>query len=421
MNLIDEEGLQDAIMKIKNDLNAQVEKFVHEGKTTEAARIKERTMYDIQMLQEFGYCKGIENYSRYFDNRMPGTPPACLIDYFPSDFLMIVDESHAMIPQLRAMGAAENFRKNNLVEYGFRLPAAFDNRPLTFSEFEQKINQVIFVSATPAQYELQMSSGIIVEQLIRPTGLLDPEVCVRKSANQVDDLMNEIHNRINVNERVLVTTLTKRMAEELADYLSQFGISTAYMHSDIDTFDRIQIINKLRTGEIDVLVGVNLLREGLDMPEVSLVAILDADKDGFLRNEKSLTQTIGRAARNVHGMAIMYADTITDNMQRTIDETNRRRHIQMAYNDAHNMKPVQISKSIDVPILMKNHKYKQIYKNTNETSNISLSYDYEKMTRDECKKLKAMFEQRMSQCAKQLDFIDAAMYRDEIVKISKFL
>ena len=421
MYLVDDTNLESAITAIMKDLDAQVAYFKGLGKQVEADRIKQRTMYDIQLLREMGYCKGIENYSRYFDNRKPGTPPSCLIDYFPKDFLMIVDESHAMIPQIRAMGAAENFRKNNLIEYGFRLPSSCDNRPLKFDEFESKVNQVIFVSATPAQYELQQSEGIIVDQVIRPTGLLDPQIEVRPSANQIDDLMNEIQLRIDANERVLVTTLTKRMAEELSEYLSKYGVSTTYMHSDIDTFDRISIINKLRNGDIDVLVGVNLLREGLDIPEVSLVVILDADKEGFLRNEKSLTQIVGRAARNVHGKAIMYADTMTDSMQRTIDETNRRRRKQMEYNTLHNITPRQISKSIEIPLLMRNHKYKEIYKNTAQKTSICISHDYASMKRDECIRLKNEFEREMKRCSQQLNFIEAAMYRDEIIKISTYV
>jgi len=321
--------MNSAIKQIQDDLVAQIDYFQEIGKNQEAKRIEERTEYDLEMMRELGYCPGIENYSRYFDGRSPGSRPFCLLDYFPDDFLCIIDESHVTIPQIRAMYGGDNSRKTTLVEFGFRLPAAIDNRPLKFEEFENIVNQLVYVSATPADYELAKCEGVVVEQIIRPTGLLDPVIDVRPSTNQIDDLLHEIHQRIEKNERVLVTTLTKRMAEELSKYLLNMGVKTRYIHSDVDTMERVEIMEQLRKGEFDVLVGINLLREGLDLPEVSLVAILDADKEGFLRSERSLTQTAGRAARNLNGMVIMYADKITDSMQRTIDSTNYRREKQL--------------------------------------------------------------------------------------------
>ena len=335
---------EQAIRKIEDDLRDQVAYFEEVGKSLEAKRLHERVTYDVEMIRELGHCSGIENYSRYFDGREPGTRPYCLLDFFPEDYLMVIDESHVSVPQIGAMYGGDQARKRNLVEYGFRLPAAKDNRPLKFEEFCEMTHQVIYVSATPADYELEQSEGVVVEQLIRPTGLLDPVIEVRPTENQVDDLMEEIQQRIERDERTLVTTLTKRMAEELAEYLLRNGIRTAYIHSDVDTLERVQILNNLREGQYDVLVGVNLLREGLDLPEVSLVAILDADKEGFLRSHRSLTQTVGRAARNLNGKAIMYGDNITESMQKTIDETNRRREIQLHYNEAHHIVPQQIKK-----------------------------------------------------------------------------
>ena len=402
--------LQNAIHLIQDDLLKQYNYFKEIGKHLEAKRLKERTEFDLEMIRELGYCSGIENYSRYLDGRNPGTRPFCLLDYFPEDYLMIIDESHVTIPHVHAMYGGDRSRKENLVEYGFRLPAAMDNRPLKFEEFEIIQNQVIYVSATPADYELEKSEGIFVEQVIRPTGLLDPEIEVRPSLNQIDDLIEEIQVRVEKDERILVTTLTKRMAEELTKYLSRIQIRCRYIHSDVDTLERVEIMQDLRKGLFDVLIGVNLLREGLDLREVSLVAILDADKEGFLRSHRSLTQTIGRAARNVEGKAIMYADKITNSMQLTIDETIRRREKQIAYNLANNITPTQIKKSIE-NTLAKNTISSYHYDNSvNKAAEESLSYlsksDIEKRIRDKRK--------QMEEAAKVLDFIAAAQLRDEI-------
>ena len=382
----------------------------------------------MEMIKELGHCSGIENYSRYFDGRSPGERPYCLLDFFPQDFLLVVDESHVTIPQIRAMYGGDRARKQNLVEFGFRLPAAFDNRPLRFEEFHEMVNQAIYVSATPADYELEESDGVIVEQIIRPTGLLDPLIVVRPSENQIDDLMDEIIECIKREERILVTTLTKRMTEELTDYLINNGIKTSYIHSDVATLDRVKIMNGLRSGEFDVLVGVNLLREGLDLPEVSLVAILDADKEGFLRSHRSLTQTAGRAARNVNGKVIMYADTITESMQKTIDETERRRLIQMKYNEEHGITPQQIKKSIKS--LLTNDtansnttKEYSISENELNSNKVMLAADeiIVKMSKEQLRKSIQYTTELMKQAAKDLDFLQAAQYRDEILKLQEQL
>ena len=402
--------LQNAIIEIQDDLMKQVDYFKEIGKHLEAKRLEERTNFDLEMIRELGYCSGIENYSRYLDGRNPGTRPFCLLDYFPDDYLMIVDESHVTISQVHAMYGGDKSRKENLVEYGFRLPAAMDNRPLKFEEFESLQNQVIYVSATPADYELRKTDGIYVEQVIRPTGLLDPIIEVRPSLNQIDDLVEEIQNRVEKDERVLVTTLTKRMAEELTKYLARIQIRCRYIHSDVDTLERVEIMRDLRKGIFDVLIGVNLLREGLDLPEVSLVAILDADKEGFLRSHRSLTQTIGRAARNISGKAIMYADKITNSMQKTIDETNYRREKQMAYNKANNITPKPLNKKIDNPLArdeVATYQYEQHLKQVAEESAAYMSKpEIEKKIR-ETRKL-------MESAAKELDFIKAAQLRDQI-------
>lgn len=407
--------LQKAIWNIQQDLMKQIEFFEASGKALEAKRLKERTEFDLEMIRELGYCSGIENYSRYLDGREPGTRPFCLIDYFPDDFLMVIDESHVTVSQVHAMYGGDRSRKENLVEYGFRLPAAMDNRPLKFEEFEALQNQVIYVSATPADYELQQTQGVYVEQVIRPTGLLDPEIEVRPSANQIDDLVEEIQLRTEKDERILVTTLTKRMAEELTKYLTRIGIRCRYIHSDVDTLERVEIMQDLRKGLFDVLIGVNLLREGLDLPEVSLVAILDADKEGFLRSTRSLTQTVGRAARNVNGKAIMYADKITDSMQRTIDDTNYRREKQMNYNKAHNITPQPLHKKIENSLSkspITEFHYDPSFKEhiAAETQSVYLSAKELEKKIKETRKL-------METAAKELDFVKAAQYRDELKRL----
>lgn len=422
-----QEQTNKAIHDIQDDLTKQVAYFEELGDEIKAQRIKERVEYDMEMIKELGHCSGIENYSRYFDGRQAGERPYCLLDFFPDDFLLFIDESHVSVPQIGAMYGGDRARKSNLVEYGFRLPAAFDNRPLTFEEFQQETNQVIYVSATPADFELQEAEGVVVEQVIRPTGLLDPEIEVRPSENQIDDLLEEIRIRTERQERVLVTTLTKRMAEELTEYLMDHGVQTAYIHSDVATLDRVKILEDLRNGVYDVLVGVNLLREGLDLPEVSLVAILDADKEGFLRSHRSLTQTAGRAARNVNGKVIMYADTITQSMQLTIDETTRRRIKQMHYNEQHGITPTQIVKTLKQSRLSKDDssdikELKRAALNTQDTT-IDLAADpiVERMTRPQMEKLIEETTRRMKEAAKQLDFLQAAQYRDEILKLQKEL
>ena len=419
-----------AIREIQDDLMQQVAYFEELGDGIKAQRIKERVEYDMEMIKELGHCSGIENYSRYFDGRKAGERPYCLLDFFPEDYLMIIDESHVSVPQIRAMYGGDRARKTNLVEYGFRLPAAFDNRPLTFEEFHEMVNQVIYVSATPADYELAEAEGVVVEQVIRPTGLLDPEIEVRKSENQIDDLMDEILTRSHRGERVLVTTLTKRMAEELTGYLLDHHIATAYIHSDVSTLDRVKILTELRQGTYDVLVGVNLLREGLDLPEVSLVAILDADKEGFLRNHRSLTQTAGRAARNVNGKVIMYADTITASMQLTIDETLRRRTKQIQYNESHGITPKQIVKNLSVSALQKENRSdtKEMLRDIGVAAESGSSGGMMtsdpiigQMTREQLQKLLLETTRKMKEAAKQLDFIQAAQYRDEVFKLQEQL
>ncbi|MBL57522.1 MAG: excinuclease ABC subunit B [Flavobacteriales bacterium] len=420
-------SLQNAIEQIQDDLVKQVEFFQSEGKEFEAKRLLERTEYDLEMMRELGYCSGIENYSRYLDGRAPGTRPYCLLDYFPEDYIMMIDESHVTRPQIKAMYGGDRSRKLNLVDYGFRLPAALDNRPLQYDEFEALQNQTLYVSATPADYELEASEGVVVEQIIRPTGLLDPRIEVRPSKNQIDDLLEEIDNRVKRNERVLCTTLTKRMAEELSKYILNLKIKCQYIHSEIDTLERVEILRSLRLGEIDVLVGVNLLREGLDLPEVSLVAILDADKEGFLRSEKSLTQTAGRAARNIDGLVIMYGDKITDSMRKTIDETNRRRDIQMAYNKANGITPTSLAKSKEeileqtsVIDSVRGNKLKK-YEATEVEAGIAADPVIQYMSKAQLEKAIKQAKAKMQKAAKELDFISAAQYRDEMQALEKKL
>jgi excinuclease ABC subunit B len=420
------ETLKNAMVQIQEDMVKQVEFFLQQGKTLEAKRIEERVNFDLEMMRELGYCSGIENYSRYFDGRLPGSRPFCLIDYFPSDFLMLIDESHVTVPQVRAMYGGDLSRKQNLVEFGFRLPSALDNRPLKFEEFYSMLNQVIYISATPAEFELQQSEGIVVEQLIRPTGILDPLIDVRPCVRQVDDLLDEIHKVVAADERILVTTLTKRMAEELAKYLTKLNVRCRYIHSEVDTLERVEILRQLRIGMFDVLIGINLLREGLDLPEVSLVAILDADKEGFLRNERSLVQTVGRAARNVNGRVIMYADKITESMQMTIDETLRRRQKQIEYNYKNKITPIQAGRkqgmqsafsSIEVTV---NGKLVRAYA---EPEEINLAADpvVQYMNADDLKKQIAKLKSAMVRAAKEMDFMEAARLRDEMYALEKLL
>ncbi len=417
--------MKGALIDIQDDLIRQCSYFRENGKEFEAKRLEERVSYDIEMMRELGYCSGIENYSRYFDGRKSGSRPFCLLDYFPDDYLMVVDESHVTMPQIRAMYGGDRSRKQTLVEYGFRLPSAMDNRPLKFDEFERMTTQMLFVSATPADYELQRSQGVVVEQVIRPTGLLDPQVEVRPSQNQIDDLLDEINNRIQVHERVLVTTLTKRMAEELSKYMTRLNISARYIHSDVDTLERVEIMRDLRLGKFDVLVGVNLLREGLDLPEVSLVAILDADKEGFLRSERSLTQTAGRAARNIHSLVIMYADKITYSMQRMMDETNRRRAKQIEYNTLHNITPTQIIKST-LDILgqtavadTKGGSSKAYHDQLPICAAADPLIAY--LSKEKLQKLLTTTRKSMEGAVKELDFMEAARLRDEIAQIQQHL
>ena len=420
------ESVLRAIHEIEDDLTQQLAWFEEQGKNYEAKRLYERVTYDMEMLRELGHCSGIENYSRYFDGRAAGTRPYCLLDFFPKDFLIVIDESHVSVPQIRAMYGGDRARKENLIKYGFRLPAAMDNRPLKFEEFQELANQIIYVSATPDDYELEQSEGIVVEQVIRPTGLLDPIIEVRPSMNQVDDLMEEIQLRIERQERVLVTTLTKRMAEELTEYLLRHGIRCTYIHSDVETLERVKIMDDLRQGVYDVLVGVNLLREGLDLPEVSLVAILDADKEGFLRSHRSLTQTAGRAARNVNGRVIMYADKITESMRQTIDETNRRRAKQLAYNEAHGITPKQIKRAHNNVLLEKTESESsaskpKAYTDAPEQMYAAADPIVQYMSKEQLQKSINRTRKLMQEAAKKLDFIEAAQYRDELLRLEDVL
>jgi len=412
-----------AIREIQDDLVQQVGYFEEERRFLEAKRIKERTEFDLEMIRELGYCPGVENYSRYFDRRNPGNRPFCLLDYFPDDYLMIIDESHVTVPQIRAMWGGDRSRKMNLVDFGFRLPSALDNRPLKFNEFEEMLNQVVYVSATPGDYELRKSEGIIVEQIIRPTGLLDPIIEVRPSLNQIDDLLEEIDERTKMEDRVLVTTLTKRMAEELTKYLDRAGVKCRYIHSEVKTLDRVEILRELRLGVFDVLVGVNLLREGLDLPEVSLVAILDADKEGFLRNQRSLVQTIGRAARNVNGKVVMYADNVTESMQVAIDETNRRRSIQMEYNEQHGIEPKTVRKSKEAILeqtkVADSKKAGKKYYVEHEQPTLAADPLMEYLDKDQLKHLIDQTRKKMESAAKDLDFMEAARLRDELFELEK--
>jgi excinuclease ABC subunit B len=419
------ESMHQAMREIQDDMVRQVTMFESDRKFLEAKRLKERTEFDLEMMRELGYCSGIENYSRYFDRREPGARPFCLIDYFPDDFLIVVDESHVTIPQVRAMWGGDRSRKVNLVDYGFRLPAALDNRPLTFNEFESMVNQAVYVSATPAEYELRKSEGVVVEQLIRPTGLLDPEIDVRPSKNQIDDLLEEIDERVKKKERVLVTTLTKRMAEELTKFMERAGVKCRYIHSEVTTLDRVEILRELRLGVFDVLVGVNLLREGLDLPEVSLVAILDADKEGFLRNQRSLVQTIGRAARNENGRVIMYADRITESMQQAIDETNRRREVQIVYNKANGITPKTIVRSKESILgqtkVADSKKTTKNYYVENEEASLAADPVVAYLGKDELQKMADRTKKSMEKAAKELEFMEAAKLRDEYMAILKLI
>jgi len=419
------DSLNVAIREIQDDMMMQVEMFESEKRHLEAKRLKERTEFDLEMMRELGYCSGIENYSRYFDRRKPGARPFCLLDYFPDDYLMVVDESHVTIPQIRAMWGGDRSRKVNLVDFGFRLPSALDNRPLTFNEFEDVVNQVVYVTATPAEYELRKSEGIVVEQIIRPTGLLDPEIDVRPSRHQIDDLLEEIDERVKKKERVLITTLTKRMAEELTKYLERAAVKCRYIHSEVDTLERVEILRELRLGVFDVLVGVNLLREGLDLPEVSLVAILDADKEGFLRNQRSLVQTIGRAARNVNGRVIMYADSVTESMRQAIDETNRRRKIQADYNVKHGITPQTIIRSKEsilgqTKVADSKKSTKNYYVEPEET-NLAADPVVAYLSNEELQKMADRTRKAMEKAAKELEFMEAARLRDEYLAFQKLL